>query len=117
MEETTQDSLKAYAPAGIGSRLVSKGIGSLNSAVAKEKAAIDHELSYLAGALEEVHNLFSQLEARVSPVSVQLPPQDSDTPAHEYVGSSSVYDRLHSSVVAIHMLQNRVATVVRNLEV
>ena len=53
MEETVaQDSQRAYAPGGIGSRLVSKGATALNSAVAKEKAAIDHELSYLAGALE-----------------------------------------------------------------
>lgn len=89
----------------------------LSSAVAKEKAAIDHELGYLAGALEEAHSLIAQLEARVVPVSASQPPSDQEVPAHEYVGSSSVYDRLHNSVVAIHMLQTRIAVIVRNLEV
>lgn len=85
--------------------------------VAKEKAAIDHELSVLYNALEDAHSLLSQLESAVSPVSTPTPESDGSAPSHEYVGSSSVYERIHSAATAVHMFQDRVARVVRNLEV
>jgi len=88
MEETVaQDSQRAYAPGGIGSRLVRKGATALNSAVAKEKAAIDHELSYLAGSPRGgPQPLLRSLRHVYHPCLYNYHPKHSDTPAHEYVG-------------------------------
>jgi hypothetical protein len=89
----------------------------LNSAVAKERVAIDHEMSMLHQALERAHSLVSNLEARVSPVSQQVPPSDIASQTHEAVGNSRVYSELHTAATAVHVLEERIASVLRNLEV
>ena len=99
-------------------RAVRSNIGRLSqTAVAKEKAAIDHEVGILHRALEDAHQLISQLEAAVSPVSTPLPPSDASMPQHEQVGSSRVYSEIHAAATGVHLLQERIANVLRNLEV
>jgi len=107
----------ALAPGTSYNGLAGRPLGTISQAVAKEKAAIDHEITILHRALEEAHTLISSLETAVNPVSTQLPPTDNAKPQHEAVGSSRVYTAIHEAVTGIHVLQDRVATVLRNLEV
>jgi hypothetical protein len=101
----------ARAPSRVGL------IGSqLSDSVAKEKAAIDHELSALANELDYAHVIVGDLEGRVAPVS-SPPSPSTEPPSHDYIGASQVYDRLHNAVSTMHTLQERLTSVLRHLEV
>lgn len=113
MEETSApirpDRGTTYGGTAIGAQLQQN--------IAQEKAAIDHEIGVLHRALEEAHTLVSQLESRISPVSTPLPPNDGSKAQHETVGSSRVYNAIHEASSGVHFLQDRLATVLSNLEV
>lgn len=107
---------KAYATkeaATIGSQLRAP----INTAVAQEKAAIDRELGVLHSAVERAHQVVTQLENAVSSVTTPLPPSDGSVPQHEQVGSSRVYFSIHEAATALHFLEDRIGSVIRNLEV
>jgi hypothetical protein len=87
--------------------------------IAREKAAIEAELDRLLGALSVSHDVVSQLQNRVSPISSNLPRSDeTDSPADSPgLGSSDVYRSISEAVTGVYSLQRRINDIIAYLEV
>lgn len=104
------DEPRAYA----GTRL-----GSLrNETVAKEKSAIEGELSQQASVASYLHEVITNLEDRLNVVRSNMPKSDRlGRDVRPQLGSSSFYIRAWENTETIGSAVERINTLTRELEV
>ena len=101
------------APLGTATRLGRVG----NTTVAREKSAIEAELSVESQLIERLHNLITDLEDRVSTVRSQMPPTDEAREQRDQLGSSQFYHRVFEGNDGIVVAVERLRRLTRELEV
>lgn len=87
------------------------------NAVAKEKAAILTIMEELGYMLDLGHSNMSTLEEKLHPVTMQIPEDPATEDDHEYAGSSSLYEMLHSYTRTLRSLNRRIVSARNKLEV
>lgn len=89
----------------------------LNTAVAREKSAIEAELSVESQLIELLHNSITTLEDKVATVRSQMPPTDEGRDERDQLGSSMFYHRVFEGNDGILVAVERLRRLTRELEV
>jgi hypothetical protein len=112
-QAATEDPMMAKA--AIGSAQLRRPISSAN--IAKEKKAIDEVIGLLQVSMDELEIALAQHGSRLGVVSSSAPFETDDSRGFEYMGSSPVYDQLHSLLARTANTAEVVRTLTRRLEV
>jgi hypothetical protein len=85
--------------------------------VAKEKAAIQQEQSYVNEAVIQLASSIEKLRSRVQPIVSSTPKSDPEVPISDEYGSSEVYYGILNTKKSLWFFIDQVNEITRSLEV
>lgn len=89
----------------------------LSDSVAREKSAIEQELSTTNQLTEHLHMVLGTLEDKVHPVRADFPPSERDQAVRPMNGSSQVYNRIFENNETLVRAIERISRLTREVEV